>query len=131
MQIIEVKYNSYYNHYYLWTKVLKCKGCLLGMENGIIPVIPLPRLERIPSGQSFSYSLYSVLFFMPPNRHRSSREVSCNKIDSFKANFHNTLSLYMQLCCWLYCYVFTFLKTFKYEFVNCKQSKNKYVFSFT
>ena len=29
-----------------------------------------------------------------------------------------------------YCYVFTFLKTFKYDFDNCKQSKNKYVFSF-
>ena len=24
-----------------------------------------------------------------------------------------------------------FLKTFKYEFIDCKQSKNKYVFSFT
>ena len=29
------------------------------------------------------------------------------------------------------CYVFTFLKRFKYELVNCKPSKNKYVFSFT
>ena len=29
-----------------------------------------------------------------------------------------------------YCNVFTFLKTFKYEFVVCKQSKNKYVFKF-
>ena len=29
-----------------------------------------------------------------------------------------------------YCYVFTFLETFKYEFVNCKQGKNKYLFLF-
>ena len=29
-----------------------------------------------------------------------------------------------------YCYVFIFLKTFKYEFVDCKHSKNKYVFNF-
>ena len=29
-----------------------------------------------------------------------------------------------------YCYVFTFLKTFKYEFVDCKQNKSKFVFSF-
>ena len=27
-------------------------------------------------------------------------------------------------------YIVTFLKTFKYEFVNCKQSKNKYGFTF-
>ena len=27
-----------------------------------------------------------------------------------------------------YCYVFSFIKTSKYEFVNCKQSKNKYEF---
>ena len=30
-----------------------------------------------------------------------------------------------------YCYVFIFLETFDYEFVNCNQSKKKYVLSFT
>ena len=31
----------------------------------------------------------------------------------------------------IYCYVISFLNTFKYEFVNCKQIKNEYVFSFS
>ena len=35
------------------------------------------------------------------------------------------------ILCEQYRHVFTFLKTFKYKFVDCKQSKNKYVFSFS
>ena len=41
----------------------------------------------------------------------------------------NTINIINQIWVLIYCYVFLiFLKTFKYALINCKQSKNKYVF---
>ena len=91
----------------------KIYGWLEGMEDGIIPAILLPQLERRPSGLPFSYSLYGVLFLVCSKmatdllenfhiflaKNLIFQRIFIKKIYIFKANFHSTISFQMRLYC--------------------------------
>ena len=62
----------------------------------IILDIPLPRFKRKPSVIAFAYSLYGVLF-LTCSQMATDLENFQAKIYTFKINFLNTISLYMEL----------------------------------
>ena len=55
----------------------------------IIPAIPLPRFKRGPSGLSFAYSVYGVLFLL-------CLKMATDLLENFQAK------IYMWLYCWLH-----------------------------